>query len=112
MIKYILTIFSAPALLLLSCGGGNTGTAPATEPPRSIGEMIFDTHCTLCHGSDGRLGISGAKDLTTSPLARNEMIAVVTHGRGTMMPYKNILKPEEIEAVVDHVRTLGGEGGE
>ena len=68
--------------------------------------MLFDTHCTLCHGADGKLKMGDAKDLSISTLTREEMIAVVTHGRGTMMPYKQVLSAEEIEQVVDHVRTL------
>jgi cytochrome c6 len=109
MMGHVLHALVVPALLLVACGnsGGASGAPPAGTMPKSRGEAIFDTHCTLCHGSDGRLGIGGAKDLTATPLTRDEMVAIVTHGRGTMMPYKNILKPDEIEAVVDHVRTLG-----
>jgi hypothetical protein len=34
------------------------------------------------------------------------MIAMVTNGKGAMMPYKNVLTPKQIEAVVDHARKL------
>ena len=50
--------------------------------------------------------MNGAKDLGLSSLTRVEMIAMVTNGKGAMMPYKNVLTPKQIEAVVDHVRTL------
>jgi len=72
----------------------------------SIGESLFNANCALCHGRKGDLGMSGAKDLTKSVMAREEMIAIVTKGRNGMMPYEKTLKPEEIEAVVDHARTL------
>ena len=35
-----------------------------------------------------------------------EMIALVTNGKGAMAAYKNVLTKAEIEAVVEHVRTL------
>lgn len=63
-------------------------------------------HCTLCHGNDGKLNLSGAKDLSLSTLTRDEMIRQVSEGKGAMMAYKNVLTRREIEAVVDHVRTL------
>jgi mono/diheme cytochrome c family protein len=35
------------------------------------------------------------------------MIAIVRNGKGAMLPYKDVLTPEEIAAVVEHVRKLG-----
>jgi len=64
--------------------------------------------CTLCHGRDGKLGLSGARDLTITALTREQMLLLVSNGKGAMMPYKNLMRPEEIEAVVDHVRSLRG----
>ncbi|MCB0793247.1 MAG: cytochrome c [Flavobacteriales bacterium] len=90
--------------MLLGCGsdpGHPSGTA-ATD-----GAAIYAGQCVLCHGDDGKLGLSGAKDLTMSELSKKEMIALVTNGKGLMMPYGRVLTAEEIEAVVDHVRALG-----
>jgi len=94
------------ALLMIACGGGTQPEATAEEMRRGRGEQLFSTHCTLCHGKDGKLGINGAKDLTVSALTQAEMIALVSTGKGVMMPYKNVLTPTEIEAVVKHVRSL------
>jgi cytochrome c6 len=90
---------------VLSCASeaGETGTPPGG---RSRGAQLFSTHCTLCHGKDGKLGINGAKDLTASTLTKDEMSALVTNGKGVMAAYKNVLSKAEIEAVVEHVRTL------
>ena len=79
----------------------------ASDADRSSGAQIFNTNCSLCHGRDGKLGLNGAKDLTASELTKAEMLAVVTNGRAAMMPYKNVLSAKEIDAVVDHVRSLG-----
>ena len=93
---------------LIACGSSDVGNVgEAAKMPASRGEMIFNSHCTLCHGEDGKLGIGGAKDLTASILTKEEIIAVITAGRGTMMPFNTILSKDEIEAVADHVLNLG-----
>ena len=97
-------------LLLIACGGqsGSPGGPPGAPQvsEKSPGEQVYNTHCTLCHGKDGSLQLSGAKDLRISTASREEMIEQVTKGRGSMMGYENVLTKAEIEAVVDHVRTL------
>ncbi len=89
---------------LLACG--NTSTSGIDAPPPTEGEMVFNTNCAMCHGRKGDLGMNGAKDLSVSTLSRDEAIALVTNGKGTMMPYGKTLSKKEIEAVVDHVLTL------
>ena len=56
-------------LLLVSCSssGDNVKSEP-TETPEVAGENLFIMHCAACHGDDGKLGASGAKDLTASRL--------------------------------------------
>ncbi|MEX1131998.1 MAG: cytochrome c [Flavobacteriales bacterium] len=93
------------AVLIFSCAS-EAGDPAAPPGARSRGATLFSTHCTLCHGKDGALGMSGAKDLRMSSLSEDEMIALVTNGKGSMAPYKNVLNKSEIEAVVEHVRTL------
>ena len=68
--------------------------------------MVYNTNCTMCHGRKGDLGMSGAKDLAASTLSREEVIALVTDGKGAMMPYGKTLSKKQIEAVADHVLTL------
>jgi mono/diheme cytochrome c family protein len=93
-------------LVSLSCGQGTASTAEVADLGATKGEELFNANCALCHGRKGDLGMNGAKDLTISPLTRAEMIAMVSNGKGAMMPYKNVLTPKQIETVVDHVRTL------
>jgi len=90
--------------LLLACGNGLSGSADT--PPPTEGEMVYNTNCAMCHGRKGDLGMNGAKDLVSSILSREEVIALVTNGKGAMMPYGKSLSAKQIEAVADHVRTL------
>lgn len=95
----------AIGVLVLACGSTANGDTVAAD--KSTGQSIFNMNCSLCHGRDGKLGLNGAKDLTLSTLTKAEMVAIVRSGKGAMMPYKDVLTPKEIEAVVEHVRTLG-----
>ena len=76
--------------------------ATAKEAPiQSIndGEAIYKKRCTSCHGMDGKLGFSGAKDLTMSSLPMTMIEMQVTQGKGAMNGFEKILSPEEIKSV-------------
>lgn len=110
MIRKGLLVSLIISIVLLACGNSERRSAEVPgQVPQSRGEMIFDTHCTLCHGDDGKLGMGEAKDLSISTLTKDEMKMVITNGRGTMMPYRQVLSAEEIDAVVEHVRKLAGQ---
>jgi len=105
MMKAVITA-GLMTLLVLACGSGDAPATMEADAGMSKGAQIFAMNCTLCHGATGKLGFNGAKDLTLSTLTKAEMIALVTNGKGTMMPYKNTLTAKEIDAVVEHVRSL------
>lgn len=105
-----ITLFLAFGLMI-ACGGSDTPsqggsqentTAQAEHP----GKALYKQYCVLCHGADGKLGLNGAVDLTTSELPREEAIDQVTNGKGLMTPFKEIMTEEEIEQVVDYVITM------
>lgn len=121
---WIFLIASLLVFLLISCGGDKkeaSTTATSSEPSEELtandasttdkptnrrGQLIFKQYCVICHGADGKLGISGAKDLSVSILSKEERIGQVTNGKGLMTPYKDILSAEQIEAVVDYLEEL------
>lgn len=107
VLKHTIFFTALSVLLILSCASSTE--SEAALPPvcgKPTGAKIFSTHCTLCHGKDGKLGLSDAKDLSVTQLSKDEMVAVISNGRGTMASYKNVLSKAEIAAVVEHVRTL------
>lgn len=100
------TTLFALAVLVLACGSTNS-PVETMEGAESLGRVVFNTNCALCHGRDGKAGLNGAKDLTRSTLTKEEMTLIIRNGKGAMMPYKAVLTAPEIAAVVDHVRKLG-----
>ena len=69
------------------------------------GKEIFEEKCTLCHGSNGKLGLSGAKDLSVTALDHQNIITIITEGKNTMASYKAVLTPEQIEAVANYIES-------
>lgn len=69
------------------------------------GKEIFEDKCTLCHGSNGKLGMSGAKDLSVTQLSHAGIVETVTNGKNTMAAYKDVLSPEQINAVASYIET-------
>ena len=69
------------------------------------GKEIFEEKCTLCHGSNGKLGLSGAKDLSVTALDHQNIITIITEGKNAMASYKAVLTHEQIEAVANYIES-------
>jgi cytochrome c6 len=80
---------------------GDSATAAAPD-----GQVVYEDNCVLCHGGDGSRGTGGATDLATSVLDHGGLQNVITNGRAGMKAYKDILTPQEIEAVTSYIETL------
>jgi len=80
------------------------------------GKEVFTANCIACHGQEGRARTPAgrklrARDLTESKLTDDEIRKQVNEGhkdqRGAVMPpFKDVLKPDQIDAVVAFVRSL------
>jgi len=118
-----LCVFASPARLLrqaalwLLCGLGWLLPAHAGGAPQGDAARIFAGYCSVCHGEkgDGKSRAQNSlnpppRDFTSTPaerLSRSQMIEAVTYGKpGTAMAaWKSQLQPQQIEAVVDYVRS-------
>lgn len=69
------------------------------------GKEIYEEKCVLCHGNDGKLGISGAKDLSVTQLTHPAIVEIITNGKNTMASYKAVLSAEQIEAVSNYIES-------
>lgn len=103
--KYLFSgiLAGACSILFYQCNG-DTAEGDASTP--SKGEVVYNAYCSACHGSDGKLQLNEASDLTTSTLSKEEIVHVVTNGREMMTPYKAILSEEEIVAVADFAKNF------
>jgi cytochrome c6 len=84
---------------------GNQKADNGLNEPKT-GEELFKTHCAICHGSDGNKGFAGARKLPESELDLEARIQLITQGKGTMMPYREVLSQEEIKRVAEYTLSL------
>lgn len=108
MMRFLFSlVLIANCLLFFACSQGSNSEGNKTSESSAVsGETIYKENCSLCHGPDGKLGISGAKDLSISTMDKNQAVEIITNGKNQMTPYKSLLTPEEINAVADYVLTL------
>jgi cytochrome c6 len=77
------------------------------------GKEMFEKKCAMCHGKDGvakpiAKGAGNFNDTKWQVANTAEAITqTITNGRGKMLSYKDKLKPEEIKALAEYIKTLG-----
>ncbi len=91
-------------LFVWACTGNETGANESTAKPGV--EALYKTHCAICHGADGRKGMSGAGILPDSELDLAARIAIIKNGKGNMMAYQGLLTDEQIEALAAYTTTF------
>ncbi len=100
------------ALVLHSCSGEaavveNDASEELAKTENTAGQDLYTENCAQCHGNDGKMGASGASDLSASTLDGAELTKVITEGRNAMPGMGPILgKKKSINAVVDYVKEL------
>ena len=77
-----------------------------------IGERLFSTYCTTCHGSDAR-GARGFPNLRDNDWLHGsepeQITATITNGRSSIMPaWGEILGEGKVLAVTSHIQQLSG----
>jgi quinoprotein glucose dehydrogenase len=70
--------------------------ASASDSPEQQGQFIYEANCQSCHRAD-RTGqppvVPSLADVATN-LTRDQILAVVTHGRGPMPGFSRLSEPE------------------
>lgn len=93
-------------LLLTSCSS-NEGTS-TDEPIEVSGAQLYQENCVICHGDDGKSGISGATDLSMSSLSEDSIKHYILQGKKSMPPFSFLFEKdsEALNDVVKHVKEL------
>jgi mono/diheme cytochrome c family protein len=89
---------------------------PITMDSLQYGKFLYDTHCSVCHGTLGHgdgpviaAGFGAPPTLNSDKLRAQEdgrIYHVITYGQNAMGPYRNQLNELERWAVVNYVRAL------
>ena len=92
---------------LFSCSDRTEKLKDEVEPKHLSGVKFYDQRCTVCHGSDGKLGVSDAKNLSKSKFTEKQIEDIINHGKGAMPPFKNAFESDStLIELVEHIKTL------
>ena len=93
-------------LLLTSCTSSE-GTS-SDEMIEVTGAQLYQENCVICHGDDGRAGISGATDLSESMMSDDSIKYYILQGKKSMPPFSFLFEEdnEALNDVVTHVKEL------
>lgn len=101
-------VMAALSLLLITGSFGlaevyhkKKGMADNTGIAANDGKALYEANCRLCHGDDGKLGLTGAKDLTATTLDVNAIKEIILHGKNTMAPVA--VNDEQAQSIADYV---------
>ena len=73
----------------------NTGIAA------NDGKALYDNNCKLCHGDNGKLGLSGAKDIGATAMDLEGIKNVILNGQNLMQPVP--VNAEQAAAIAEYV---------
>lgn len=68
------------------------------------GKLLFESHCTRCHGEDGTKGKWGAKNLQASKKTDEELFAIISKGKSIMPSWEKKLSPEQMGGVIEYIK--------
>ena len=83
-----------------------TGALPVLADATPDGAALYKAKCAMCHGADGK-GKTPLATAEVQKMSNDELAKVTSDGKPPKMPaYKGKLTPEEIQAVVAHIKSL------
>lgn len=92
------TVYFAIGFLLFTIITGFTSNVSGKE--------LYMHNCATCHGETGDRGRFGAKDLTKSMLPDSAIILQMQNGRKIMPSFRKRLSIDEMQQIMQFVKTL------
>jgi mono/diheme cytochrome c family protein len=84
------------------------------QPTNNSAASLYKTNCVSCHGQDGRGSTVGkslhAADFHSAPVQQQsdaQLSGVIAAGRGNMPAFGTRLTKDQIDALVNYIRTMG-----
>ncbi len=102
--RRVLATVLVAGVVLAGCGDDGDSAPPT-------GESLYRSNCAACHGGSGQ-GASGPTLVgdDATPYTDEELATVIAEGIGSMPGFADRLEADEIDMIVDHIRTLQADG--
>lgn len=97
---------------MISCSGSQTEKVEKTSEQEkkefslNDAKNLYTMKCASCHGSDGKLGMSGAKDLSASKITDQQIMCTIQSGQNAMPAFKDAIPDYQLEKLVTVVKSL------
>ncbi len=103
--KNLAILLSAAAILYL---------LPSLAVAEDPGAALFQSHCQMCHGADGKATTPTGKafkavdfhDPAVMKLSDTELATIITKGKNNMPAFGTRLTPPQIQSLVSYIRVL------
>jgi mono/diheme cytochrome c family protein len=97
---------AALALLMITASYGlaemsRKQKAVVAEAGTVDGKTLYEANCKLCHGEDGKLGMTGAADLSKSVMDLVTVKQTILKGKGNMQPIP--MSDDQATAIADYI---------
>jgi mono/diheme cytochrome c family protein len=101
--------------ILFGCVSCSTDSSDATKElsleenkpfTEEDAKNLYSLRCVSCHGEDGKLGMSGAKDLSVSKLTDDEIVEIIQAGKNAMPSFNSTIPEEQQKMLVPIVKSL------
>ena len=110
MVGFNKILFFSSTLCLFSCSSNHSvkENKELIENEEVIsGKELYLQQCAICHGEDGKLGASGAKDLSVSKLDKAGIKTIIMNGKNGMPPMHELLESKEnVFKVIEYIQKL------
>jgi mono/diheme cytochrome c family protein len=102
------------ALGLSACGKSDTNTPGSTATPTpsasgttaaADGAAIYKKSCISCHGDNLQGAMGPNLQKVGSKLSKDQIVTIITNGKGSMPSFKGKLSDTEIVALADWLMT-------
>ena len=109
---------STTVLMVFLLVGIGSAFASTKDKEQAEAKGIYQQHCAMCHGQDGKGATPIGKkfqipDLHSSTVQKNtdaELTQIIDNGKGKMPPFKSQLKPEQVKDLVAYIKGMGSSG--
>lgn len=83
-----------------------TDAQDASYDQLAHGKALYERNCVVCHGPEGNMQKSGAKNLQVSELTEEEISNLIQNGKNSMPAYGALYNQTDIEAVITYVKSF------
>jgi mono/diheme cytochrome c family protein len=95
-------------IVLCFCSFALTSLSAQTPPPDAglTANPVYQKDCAKCHGKAAEGRHFGGPSLVSTAASADDLRNIIANGKGRMPKYAGKLTPEEIDTLVQQIKTL------